>query len=457
MISIGVLPYEVLLAIFDLYMDEARIEAWQLLAHVCRRWRSVVFGSPRRLKLRLICRTETPARDTLDIWPAIPLLIQGSICLAEDVDNIIAALECSDRVAKIKLFTNNVDSSPWEKVFEAMQEPFPELTDLDLHSYAETAPIAPDSFLGGSAPNLRTLSLNHIPFPGLQKLLLSATHLVTLDLRQIPHSGFFSPDALSTLTSLDSLESLRLEFESHLSRPDRASRRPPPPKRSVLPALINFEFKGVSEYLDDLVARIDAPQLNCLQITFFNQLVFDTPQLIQFINRTPTFKALEEARVNFTDRAAIVYLSSHIPGFGPLRFEILCYEFGWQVSSVEQVFSSCLPPLSTLKDLTFNEYWDVLNWQDYIENVLWLELLRPFPALKHLFLNEAFGRRIAPALQEVVVGGRSTEVLPTLGNICLKDYQPSGQSVPVPEGIQQFVGARQLTSHPVDVSCWDIR
>ena len=432
-------------------MGEARIEAWQLLAHVCRRWRTVVFGSPLRLKLRLICRTETPARDTLDIWPAIPLLIQGSICHTEDVDNIIAALECSNRVAKIKLFTNCVDSSPLEKVFAAMQVPFPELANLDLWLYSDTVPIVPDSFLGGSTPNLRTLSLNRIPFPGLPKLLLSATRLVTLHLREIPQSGFFSPDALSTMSTLTSLESLVLEFESPRSPPHRGTRRPPPPKRSVLPALIHFEFKGISKYLDDLVARIDAPQLNSFRITFFNQLVFDTPQLIQFIDRTPSFQALEEARVYVNHRAAIVYLASHISGFEPLRFEILCYAFDWQVSAVEQVFSSCLPPLPTLKDLIFKQYRRA-HEQDNIENVLWLELLHRFPALENPFLCEELGRHTASTLQEVVAGGRSAEVLPTLRNIFLKGYRSSRL---VPEGIQQLVVARQLTSHPVAVSRWD--
>jgi hypothetical protein len=55
---------------------------------------------------------------------------------------------------------------------------------------------------------------------------------------------------------------------------------------------------------------------------------------------------------------------------------------------------------------------------------------------------------IAPALQELV-GGRTTEVLPTLENIFL-EFQPSGP--PLHEGIEKFVAARLLTSHPVAVS-----
>ena len=101
--SINILPDNVLLEIFSFHVDEdlltkKAIEAWQSLVHVCRRWRSVVFRSPRRLNLRLVCATRTPARDTLDVWPALPLIIMGCAERLEEIGNIIAALERSDRV-----------------------------------------------------------------------------------------------------------------------------------------------------------------------------------------------------------------------------------------------------------------------------------------------------------------------------------------------------------------------
>ena len=154
--SIDVLPDEVLLAIFDFCVDEhpftndekKEIEAWQPLAHVCQRWRSVVFGSPHRLNLRLVCTSGTPARDTLDVWPALPLLVLASVFETSSVDNIIAVLEHSDRVCGIYLVV--IPSSQLEKVSTAMRGPFPMLTNLRLHSDEET-PVLPDSFLGGSS------------------------------------------------------------------------------------------------------------------------------------------------------------------------------------------------------------------------------------------------------------------------------------------------------------------
>jgi F-box-like len=450
--SIDMLPDDVLLEIFDFFVEESHfsredIEEWQTLVHVCRRWRSLVFGSPRRLNLRLFCSDKTPARGTLDVWPALPLFI-GSREMAESVDNFVAVLERSDRVCYVNLTDKSLDS---EKLSAAMQVPFPELTYLRLWSndkIDESPSILPDSFLGGSAPHLGHISLNRIPFPGLPKLLLSTTHLVVLDLYNIPHSGYFPPEAIVTaLSTLTSLERLWLEFESPQSRPDPAHQRPPPPTRSVLPNLTWFLFKGDSEYVEVVMAHIDAPRLNYLFIVLFNDIIFDTPQLTQFIGRTLIVKALEKARITFEGDAAMVELSS-ISSLTSGKYEYLevkisCSELDWQVSSMEQVCTLCLPPLPTL-DL----HIDILYRQDNVENALWLRLLHPFTSVKNLYLSEEIARRIVPALQELV-GDRATEVLPTLENIFLEEDQRSG---PVQEGIQQVVAVRQATNHPIAVS-----
>jgi hypothetical protein len=142
------------------------IEAWQSLVHVCRRWRNVVLGSPRRLNLQLYCTPETPARDTLDVWPALPLIVRGDMTLS-GTDNIMAALGQSNRVCQVYLAL-----AGWqlEEVLAAMEVPFPELTELRLLPDGETLPVIPDSFLDGSAPRLRIFEFHGIPFPGLSQL-----------------------------------------------------------------------------------------------------------------------------------------------------------------------------------------------------------------------------------------------------------------------------------------------
>jgi hypothetical protein len=390
----------------------------------------------------------------LDVWPALPLVIWcDRIGGADDriggVDNIIAALERRERVCQIALV--NVQSSDLGIYLEALQQPFPELTNLWLHSF-ETVPVVPDSFLGGSAPRLEDLQLNRIPFPGLPKLLLSATHLVALHLGYIPHSGYISPDTMvTTLSTLTSLEYLWLEFQSPRSCPDQASRRPPPSTRSVLPILGYFTFKGVSEYLEDLVVRIDVPRLNNLWITFFNDIAFNTPQFIQFISRTPTSRAFKKAHITLRNDVASLDVSSQTSGDQKVKVKIICRGLEWQVSSLEQVCTSCLPSLSMLEDLyIYEDPSSPPDWKDDIENGLWLQLLHPFTAVKNLYPSKEIARCIGPALQELAEG-RTTEVLPALQNIFLEGLESSG---PVQEGIAKFVAVRQVASRPIEVSSW---
>jgi hypothetical protein len=344
MTSIDILPDDVLLEIFDFYLNdcynvESRERMWRSLLHICQRWRSLVFGSPGHLNLELVCTERTRARDMLDVWPAFPLIIMwiNEYNPPGSMDDAIAVLERSDRVCRVDLtVVRNLDL---KMLLPAMQEPFPGLTQMELrlNDEIDETVVVPDSFLGGSAPRLEDLCLISIPFPGLPKLLLSATHLADLHLDDIPHSGYFSPDALVTaLSTLTSLEKLFLRFRSPRSCPDQASRRPPPSTRSVLPVLKYFRFKGVSEYLEDLVACIDAPQLIYPDIKFFNDTVFDTPQFIRFIIRTPTSRAFKKAHIIFRNRVAKVKVSSQASGYGTLKVKISCRGPDWQVSCLEQ-------------------------------------------------------------------------------------------------------------------------
>ena len=389
----------------------------------------------------------------LDIWPAMPLIISSHQHQStRHLDNIVAALKCSNRVCQIELA--NFRTLYWEILLAAMQRPFPELTHLELlwDGGIDEAVVVPDSFLGGFAPRLERLDLTRIPFPGLPKLLLSATHLTTLYLFNIPHSGYFSPDAMAAaLSTLTSLDHLNLEFKSPESCPDFETRHLPPSTRSVLPVLTSFQFQGVTEYLEDLVTDIDAPQLKKMWIRFFNDSVFDTPQFIRFISRTPMSSALETAQITLSAGVAGISFRPQVHGPTALEVSILCEGLDWQLSSLEQVCTSCLPFLPTLGDLYINEdAKSEPDWKDNIGNRPWLELLRPFTAMKNLYLSEKIALRIGPALQEHVEG-RTTEVFPTLENVFLEGLGPSGH---VQEGIGHFVAAQQVVGHRIAISGW---
>ncbi|KAI0249322.1 hypothetical protein BJV78DRAFT_708281 [Lactifluus subvellereus] len=146
-VTIGALPDNVLLDIFDFYREIEWVQdpwpwPWNKLVHVCQRWRYLVFASPLRLDLCLRCTSTTPVRETLDVWPPLPIDIYLS--RPYDVDNIIVTLRHCDRVRRIWII--NATSSQLERLATMMQEPFPALTLLQL-STRKNAPTLPDMFL----------------------------------------------------------------------------------------------------------------------------------------------------------------------------------------------------------------------------------------------------------------------------------------------------------------------
>ena len=316
-----------------------------------------------------------------------------------------------------------------------MQVPliFPELAELHLLSGDEAPPVILDSFWA-DLPHAWKTSLEGVPFPGLSKLRLPANHLTYVSLCDIPHCGYISPEAIvALLSALASLEKFILQFRSPQSRPDRESRSLPPPKRAaVLPALEGFHFRGVAEYLEDIVTFIDAPKLYLLYIAFFNQIDFDNRRLAQFINRTPSLRALGEARVQFVDWSAGVRPRYQSPESSPndvidILIEISGRKPDWQLSSIEQVCNS-LSPTSTVENLQIEHHYSELVWKnDAIENSLWLQLLLSFTAVKNLHLSKEFAPGIALALQDVV-GDRMTVAMPNLQNIFVEALEPSGLS-----------------------------
>ena len=72
-VTIDILPDDVLLVIFDHHVAEAdedgKYEEWQMLVHVCQKWRYIVFRSPLRLNLRILCSAGTSVREKLALWP----------------------------------------------------------------------------------------------------------------------------------------------------------------------------------------------------------------------------------------------------------------------------------------------------------------------------------------------------------------------------------------------------
>jgi hypothetical protein len=218
-----------------------------------------------------------------------------------------------------------------------------------------------------------------------------------------------------------------------------------------------FSFKGVNKYLEEFVARIDAPQLYRLSITFFSAYQLQTPELNQFISRTPTLRGYDEARLMFLTHGVQFRLRPFQPRPSNRRkveVKFLCQVPDREVSTLARICTLSLPLhlLLTMEDLYIDGTLSspLIFSEDEIENTEWLDLLRPFTAVKNLYLSQRISPRIALALEELT-GGRTTEVLPALQNVLLEGFRPSE---PVQKGIEQFISARQFINHPVAISDW---
>ena len=453
-VTMDVLHDDVLLLVFDRYMAQAsRIESWHTLVHVCRRWRSLVLGSKRYLNLRIACTNKMRVTEKLDVWPEIPIVVSGYCDSPSGPDhNIEAALEHNDRICQIKL----VSSRYLERVFDALEEPFPALTNLELWSIDDdAAPVFPNpvKFLGGSS-HLRSLELGGIPIPGLSRLLSILTNLVELRIDVTSESGFLSPEEIvAGVSALTKLKVFVLEFEYDT---ERESQRSPPATRVVLPSLSSFKFKGVSDYLEVLLALTDTPQLDHLEITFysFNQVIFDTPQLLQLIGRIAKLQVPVKAQIGFEDPE--IWLEFSSPTQEPtnvpvLTLGILCIPRNPQFPCMAQFCRSPFFPLPTLESLYIGGgRYSEGDRHFRIQEHQWLEFLEPFATVKNLYLSKEFAPRIAPALRQLA-GGRATEVLPTVQNIFVEGFQPLGI---VYEAIGQFAASRQRSDHPITISDW---
>ena len=432
---------------------------WRRLIHVCRRWRYIIFASPLRLDLQLLCTHGTPVRKNLGYWPPIPLIIDyytdwdadegTSLVPTYDEDDIMAALEHPDRVRYVGI---SVTSSLLGKMAAAIREPFLMLTHLWLSLKDGNVPVLPETFFGGSTPLLRVAHFEGIPFPSFPTFLLSAIDLVELQLLNIPDTGYISPEAMvAGLTALARLKILFIGFQSPTSSPNQRCR--PPPTRVVFPSLFTFTFRGTMKYLENLLIQFDTPLLKNLTIVYFNQLPpFYIPQLSQFISRTDSLdlSRFKHARVEFGESHVFVNLYEGQEGPQSLEchfaLQISCQWLDWQIWHMTHVLCQNPAVLSHVDDLFIDTFDLRPGWRadEYIESSEWLELLCPFSGVKTLRVSKQLAGHVALALEDVTEDSQKVaELLPAPHSLFLEG-QPEAS-------VKRYLEARKISGHPVNV------
>ena len=257
---------------------------------------------------------------------------------------------------------------------------------------------------------------------------------------------------LSTLTSLDKFT---LRFQSLRSRPDSETQQSQLATCSALSALRSFQFEGSSGYLEDLVARINAPRLYHFSITFYHQADFNIPRLFKFISRTLTLKEPVEAHAVFEPSAAWVKLISQTFSHGEFHVQITGRRPASQLSPLVQVFAPSPYHLSKVENLYIEDQCSGLIQTSRVEIAQWWEFLRPFVAVKNIYLSKTIDFHVTHSLQELG-GGRSTEVLPALQKIILRPPKagtPDASRLVHDQGpMGQFAAARQLSGNPISIT-----
>ena len=455
-VLIDPLPDDVFLEIFDFFclydFTEYPVQRmkWLILAHVCQRWRRIIFASPRRLDLYLSCICGTPVKRNLVIWPRIlPLVVHcpGPIPFCNptpsDDDNIITALTHANHVHSVKI---NVTSSLFRKVAKVMQKPFPVLTHLDLTWFPKDgtgrSPVLPWGFLGGSAPRLEFLYLSGVSFPRLPTLLLSASNLLTLRLDDILQS--IPPQTMAAgLAVLTRLSTLSLEFNKVISPLDEWETCSNHPMPTMLPALTLFQYHGYSEYLEDLLVLINTPLVKTIKITYFVEDI-QVPQLSRFISRTNTFKdaRFKSAYVDFSRDEVQVILN---PGRqGKSRANITLTLLGPWSDVVKML--GCRQLIAMFSNVGhLSTHGSGSEWGDMtgLDSIEWLPFFRLFPAVEKLHISGDAAPYIASALKNI------PEVMPAPHLLWL-DKEKRREDRPI-GSIKRFLSLRQLSGHPVTV------
>ena len=305
----------------------------------------------------------------------------------------------------------------------------------------------PDGFLDRSAPALQVSHFQGIPLLTFPTLLSSAHGLVDLRLLNIPPEDCIQPEAMaSDLAALTGLRTLLIGFKSPTrSRKARSWR---PTRRICLPSLTTFGFHGVAEYLEDLVALIDTPQLGYFRISLFNQLDFQVhaPKLSNFIDRTQNLylARFKRARIDFGLSGVYVILyDERVELLDDNHFflQISCRDLDWQVSHIAQTLSQTSAMISNVEDLAIES--DMLpDGKDVMDDTEWLELLRLFTAVKTLHVSEKLAGYVARGL-EGVAETTVNEIMPALRSLCL-------EGTPLTY-VERFVAVRQLSGLSVTV------
>jgi len=378
--------------------------------------------------------------------PPLPLILNyldaNRDVSVEDENAMLLALQYRDRVRRIGL------TMPLRKLLNpiiAMDGQFPMLERLFIwpRSQDNLSLMLPTRL---QAPHLRMFSLTSVVLPMRSPLLTTTVSLVELGLWDMPLLAHFHPnDLVARLSAMPQLESLSIGFKSPVSTRDFDRQLLHTPIRTLvtLPSLRICLFRGMSAYLEGLLARINTPLLEVFNIWLYNQLIFSVPHLLQFIGRTENLR-FDSAILSFYQE--YVFLTAdggERNKINPFAVAIRCSHVDWQVSAAAQIFNALVPALSEVErlSLSYRNHEALSEERNEVDRDLWREVLRPFSSVKVLHMDDRLIRNLSYSLQPED-GEPPLELLPQLKELIYFNGSAG-------DAFTSFIESRQIVGRPV--------
>lgn len=465
-ITIDKLSEDILLEIFDAYRQLYELQphyenfwnsrdGWFKLTHVCQSWRHVVHSSPSRLDVHLLF---TPHRSSrvimLKSLPPFPILVDHSF--ADGIDTgreqglALAAIACKNRDRVHGISLRRKQHTHMDKLLRALSYPFPELESLIIGSSYDhdSELILPDTFLSGSAPSLRRLTLRDVVPRCLPPLLSFTTDLVELCLTiRVPRYALPEASLIANLQRLSCLRSLELrlmytQLASNFSLTLSEQRDTVP-----LPNLMQFVFSGQSRYLEALVVELATPRMQYLNANIGDTAYsFPIPHLCRLICDTNTqfiFVCLEllSRQVKFTaeTRSGSVHASAQ-------SFNII---FPENNISLEEMGNRLSGPLTTVEELVVIGGMRQVQWRGFFNRIRQVKLIHVSSevaiGIAHSFRLDGQGiaMDVLPALEQVKV---QVPHIPPLSENYLNPY------LTIPNAFDPLIAARRRVGRPITLS-----
>ncbi|KAH9171662.1 hypothetical protein EDB89DRAFT_1970291, partial [Lactarius sanguifluus] len=212
------------------------------------------------------------------------------------------------------------------------------------------------------------------------------------------------------------LRSLSLHFPSTANS---LATTPQSGKHVVLPSLTRLNFRGTAEYLEVLVARIDAPCLRDIEVTFFDKLIVEVSKLGKFIDRIEIHKSHRQAHILFSERAISISLIQ--PGTPTcLKLQLFCEPLSEQLLFMTRVCNHLSASLFNVEGLRISTTRP--PGQGDSEYGGWRDLLNSFTSVKWFHVAGNLSTNIVHDLQ---LPDRGCEtVLPSLYTLYIAQPGP---------------------------------